>query len=99
MTLKPWRVRMSWMNGPLAPGEVRNRIGRKELYRLMQSNRLRVIRTSTFLPMGTDGVLWWFNAEGINRIANKIIPTTTLQHLKEGLGLGQFRIVMAQREG
>jgi len=89
--------RMAWMNTPLLEGEVRNRIRHRDLHALVRQRGFNILRSFTFMPMGSSGVLWLFNAEGINRIAGKIVPRATLERWKERFGLGQFRIVVARK--
>ena len=89
--------RMPWFNKPLAPGQIRNRIEKGRLHALMEGNGLRIKKSFTAFPDGTDGFLWFLNAAGINRIVHKVIPEPIYRGVKESVGLGQFRVVVASR--
>ncbi len=90
--------RMPWFNKPLTPGQIRNRIEKRKLHALIEANGLRILKSFTACPDGTGGFLWFLNAQGINRIVHKVIPERIYTGLKERMGLGQFRVVVARRD-
>jgi 2-polyprenyl-3-methyl-5-hydroxy-6-metoxy-1,4-benzoquinol methylase len=83
--------RMSWV-GPPAPGQVRKWLTRHALLAMLERHGLQVMSSRTILPAGDKGLLRVLNARKVKRLLGSKFET-----LKESLGLGQFRVVIARR--
>ncbi|OLC77082.1 MAG: hypothetical protein AUH78_05170 [Gemmatimonadetes bacterium 13_1_40CM_4_69_8] len=68
----------------------------RDVKRLLIPN-FRVLRTSTFLPMGSAGVLRLINSYKLNKVLSLLIPERYLETLKERAGLGYSLLVLAQK--
>jgi SAM-dependent methyltransferase len=90
--------RMSWV-GPPAEGQVRKWLSRAELHALLEAGGFRLLRSYTVMPAGDKGILRVLNTPKINRPAQVVIPAGWIKRAKELCGLGQYRIVVAQRLG
>lgn len=68
----------------------------KGLKRLL-SRYFRVLRTTTVLPLGNGGVLFFINSGKLNKALRWLIPARWLEALKERAGLGYCMIALAQK--
>lgn len=82
--------------GPPAPGQVRLWLTRRVLHQLLKRSGFLIRKSMTVLPAGDMGVLRWVNSRKLNNAAAYLLRESTIVRLKELLGLGQFRIVVAQ---
>jgi 2-polyprenyl-3-methyl-5-hydroxy-6-metoxy-1,4-benzoquinol methylase len=57
----------------------------------------RVLRTTTFLPLGNAGILRLINSHKLNTALSLLIPERYLETLKERAGFGYSLLVLAQR--
>jgi 2-polyprenyl-3-methyl-5-hydroxy-6-metoxy-1,4-benzoquinol methylase len=88
--------RLSWV-GPPGEGQVRQWLTRGELVRLLERHDLKPGETRTILPAGDRGFLRWVNARKLNRPVEALVSARRLVRAKERLGLGQYRLLVAQR--
>jgi len=88
--------RISWV-GPPGEGQVRNWLTRGELVGLLERHRLEAGETRTILPAGDTGLLRWVNARRLNRPLEALLSRGRITRVKERLGLGQYRLVVARR--
>jgi SAM-dependent methyltransferase len=82
---------------PLAEGPVSHWLRSGELHALIESSGFRVERSWTIMPRGNCGILRLVNSRTLN---NAFGPRSAavFRLLKERAGLGQYRVVVAQRE-
>ena len=84
---------------PRPPGEIANWLTRRELHRLVKRD-FRILRSFTFLPAGDRGLLMRIlNSYKVNWSLNRVFSTDTITKVKEYLGLGHCRMVLATRRG
>ncbi|MEY6432070.1 class I SAM-dependent methyltransferase [Thioalkalicoccus limnaeus] len=88
--------RICWIRPPAA-GEFRRWLTNKELHAMLGRSGWRVERSYTVLPAGELGVLKIINARRLNDPLQRILPGRWITRVKEWAGLGQFRVVVAQR--
>jgi 2-polyprenyl-3-methyl-5-hydroxy-6-metoxy-1,4-benzoquinol methylase len=81
---------------PLEEGPVSHWLSRSELHALLRSAGFTVERSYTIIPMGNSGFLRLINAGRVNRAFGPR-SAAAFRRLKERLGLGQFRIVLARK--
>jgi 2-polyprenyl-3-methyl-5-hydroxy-6-metoxy-1,4-benzoquinol methylase len=81
---------------PLAEGPVSHWLTRKELHTLIESAGFRVERSWTIMPRGNCGILRVINSRTVNDAFGPR-SAAVLRLLKERTGLGQYRVVVAQR--
>lgn len=98
-TVNPFVYSRIWWVKPPGEGQARKWLSKKALSDLLSRNGFRVLKSYTILPEGDRGVLRLVNGRKINAAANLIIPKRVLTGLKEKVGLGQFRIAVAQLQG
>jgi len=61
------------------------------------SPRFRVLHTTTVLPKGDKGILRLVHSYKVNRILELAFSRAIITRAQERLGLGQTRVVLAQR--
>lgn len=88
--------RICWIRPP-AEGQFRRWLNAPELHSMIEQSGLRLLRSYTVLPAGELGILKVINARRLNEPAQKIIPERLITGAKERIGLGQFRVIVAQR--
>ena len=81
---------------PWPPEHIETYHDMKSLKRLL-APCFRVLRTTTVLPLGNGGVLFWLNSGKLNRALSVLIPARWLEAVKEKAGLGYCMIVVAQK--
>lgn len=83
--------------GPDPPEHIKKWLTRRALERLLRP-RFRVLRSTTILPMGNQGILRLINSYKLNTALGRIVPERHLTALKERVGLGWTRIILAQKK-
>jgi ubiquinone/menaquinone biosynthesis C-methylase UbiE len=81
---------------PPAEGQLRHWVTMHQLRHLLQPYFV-TIRAATLRPAGNLGFLHIVNSKKLNRLMSKIIPSVSLDHLKEEVGLGQTLLVLARK--
>jgi len=81
---------------PLAEGPVSHWLTCGNLRMLIESAGLRVERSWTIMPRGNCGILRLINARRVNEALGPR-SASTLKRLKELVGFGQYRIVVARK--
>jgi 2-polyprenyl-3-methyl-5-hydroxy-6-metoxy-1,4-benzoquinol methylase len=81
---------------PQGAGQVRHWNYPGEVRRLLQDG-FHIHRFTTLLPEGHRGVLRAVNSHKINGVLARFVSPTTIERVKEQLGLGQTIAVLAQR--
>lgn len=95
-TINPFvyeRIKRSWENGPVS-----HWLSRRELHRLITSAGLTIERSYTIMPRGNLGILRIVNSWRLNEMLGPRVAAA-LRRLKEQLGLGQYRVVVARKQG
>jgi 2-polyprenyl-3-methyl-5-hydroxy-6-metoxy-1,4-benzoquinol methylase len=80
---------------PQPPEHIERWLTMSSLKRLLQP-RLRVLRSTTILPMGHRGVLRLVNSHKLAAMLGSLISPPRVEALKERLGFGYTLIVLAQ---
>ncbi len=99
-TINPFvyhRIRRT-SNHPIEEGPVSRWLSRRELHALVESSGLKIERSYTIMPRGNMGMLRLVNSRRLNAAFGPRVETA-LKHLKERIGLGQYRIVVARNRG
>jgi len=94
-TINPFvyrRIRRMWENGPIS-----HWLSRHELHRLIDSAGLKIERSYTIMPRGHLGILRLINARRVSEAFGPHL-TAVPRRLKERVGLGQYRVVVAQKD-
>jgi 2-polyprenyl-3-methyl-5-hydroxy-6-metoxy-1,4-benzoquinol methylase len=81
----------------LENGPVSHWLTRSELHGLMKRAGLVLERSYTIMPRGNKGILRLINARRLNQIVGRA-GAVVLRRLKEQVGLGQYRVVVARKE-
>jgi 2-polyprenyl-3-methyl-5-hydroxy-6-metoxy-1,4-benzoquinol methylase len=81
---------------PLANGPVSHWLSGRELHALIEGAGLMIERTWTIMPRGNGGILRLINSRRLNQ-ALGARGEALLRRLKERVGLGQYRIVVARK--
>jgi 2-polyprenyl-3-methyl-5-hydroxy-6-metoxy-1,4-benzoquinol methylase len=81
---------------PLKEGSVSHWLTRRELHKLITSAGLKVARSYTIMPRGNRGILRLINARRLNQAFGPG-GEATMKAWKEKVGLGQYRLVVAQK--
>lgn len=89
--------RMSWI-GPPGEGQVRKWLPRSVLHELLSRNGFCVWRSKTACPAGDRGILRVINSRILDRALSLCVPRSWIRRAKEGLGFGQYRLVVAKAE-
>jgi SAM-dependent methyltransferase len=87
--------RMGWI-GPPGEGQVRKWLTKRQLHALLAQTGFDVIDSRTVLPAGDTGVLRWVNSRKLNAPFVRVLGERRLVGIKEWLGLGQYRLVVAR---
>jgi SAM-dependent methyltransferase len=99
-TINPFvyhRIR-STAQSPLREGSVSRWLSRRELHALIQSRGFAIEHSWTIMPRGNQGILRLINARRIDAAAGAR-GASILKDWKERAGLGQYRIVIARKNG
>jgi len=97
-TINPFvynRIRRN-SGSPLKEGSVSRWLARDELHKLIQQAGLTVERSYTIMPRGEMGILRLINSRKLNQSFGPAVARA-LTRLKETVGLGQYRIVVARK--
>jgi 2-polyprenyl-3-methyl-5-hydroxy-6-metoxy-1,4-benzoquinol methylase len=90
------RIRRTQMN-PLKEGPVKNWLSRTDLHALIKCSGLRIERSYTIMPRGNVGILRLINSPRLNEIFGQQVARA-LRRMKEQMGLGQYRLVIARKD-
>ena len=82
---------------PLECGPVSHWLSSRELNKLIKSAGLTIERSWTIMPRGNCGILRLINARRLNQVFGPRCEAL-LRRLKERVGLGQYRVVIARKE-
>jgi 2-polyprenyl-3-methyl-5-hydroxy-6-metoxy-1,4-benzoquinol methylase len=82
----------------LENGPVSHWLSRRELHDLIQQAGLALERSYTIMPRGNMGILRVINARHLDQAFGRR-GAAVLRRLKERVGLGQYRVVVARKEG
>jgi 2-polyprenyl-3-methyl-5-hydroxy-6-metoxy-1,4-benzoquinol methylase len=80
---------------PLANGPVSHWLSGRQIHQLIKSAGFTVERSSTIMPRGNRGILRVINSPRLNHAFGPGVEAA-LKRLKELVGLGQYRIVVAR---
>jgi len=80
----------------LENGPVSHWLSRRELHQLLKQADLTLERSYTIMPRGNMGILRVINARRLDRVLGSR-GAFVLRRLKERLGLGQYRVVVARK--
>jgi 2-polyprenyl-3-methyl-5-hydroxy-6-metoxy-1,4-benzoquinol methylase len=83
---------------PLKEGSVSHWLSRRELHKLITSAGFKVERSGTIMPRGNRGLLRLINARRVNQAFGPR-GEATMKAWKEKVGLGQYRLVVARKDG
>jgi len=80
----------------LENGPVSHWLSRRELHRLIRNAGLSIERSYTIMPRGNMGLLRILNSSKLN---NALGPrgAALFRHVKESVGLGQYRVLIARK--
>jgi 2-polyprenyl-3-methyl-5-hydroxy-6-metoxy-1,4-benzoquinol methylase len=81
---------------PLEVGPVSHWLPRRELHGLITSAGLIIERSYTIMPRGNLGILRVINSRRLNQAFGPSVAAA-LRRLKEKLGIGQYRLVVARK--
>jgi 2-polyprenyl-3-methyl-5-hydroxy-6-metoxy-1,4-benzoquinol methylase len=87
--------RNKWVR--LESGPVSHWLSRGELHELIEGAGLKIERSYTIMPRGSLGILRIANSRRLNEMFGPG-GAAFLKRLKERLGLGQYRVVIARKE-
>jgi 2-polyprenyl-3-methyl-5-hydroxy-6-metoxy-1,4-benzoquinol methylase len=82
--------------GRLQNGPVSHWLSRRELHALFEQAELKLERSYTIMPRGNIGVLRFINSGRIDRALGRR-GAGALRRMKEQVGLGQYRVVVARK--
>jgi SAM-dependent methyltransferase len=83
---------------PIEEGPVSRWLSRRELHALIETAGFAIERSYTIMPRGNMGVLRLLNSHRLNTALGPRVEAA-LKGLKEDMGLGQYRIVVARKRG
>ncbi len=86
--------RVEWDHGPSS--HIIQWLSMKELKQLLRPH-FRILRATTIIPNGNQGILRIVNSYKLNKILQFIIPKEIIDAMKERSGCGYTRIVLAQK--
>ena len=89
------RIRRT-QTSPLASGPVSRWVSGRELHQLITSGGLVIERSYTIMPRGNCGILRFVNARRVNEAFGPR-SAAIVRRLKEDMGFGQYRVVVARR--
>jgi 2-polyprenyl-3-methyl-5-hydroxy-6-metoxy-1,4-benzoquinol methylase len=98
-TINPFvyrRIRRT-VSSPLREGSVSHWLPRRELHSLIKSAGLKIEHSFTIMPRGNMGLLRLVNSHRLNTALGPRVEMG-LKKLKERLGLGQYRVVIASKD-
>jgi SAM-dependent methyltransferase len=81
---------------PTPPGHIEQWLSRGALKRLLRPH-FRILRSTTAVPMGHQGLLRLVNSCKLNRALGLLLSDRQLEALKEWAGFGWTQIVLAQK--
>lgn len=99
-TINPFvyrRIRRT-TKSPLREGSISHWLTRSELHRLVESAGLTLERSYSIMPRGNLGILRIVNARRLNH-AFGMRGAEFLKIAKERVGLGQYRVIVARKQG
>lgn len=99
-TINPFvyhRIRRT-SSSSLREGSVSRWLSRRELHKLVISAGFTIERSYTIMPRGNIGILRLINARRVNEAFGPR-SASAVRSLKEGMGLGQYRLVVARKKG
>jgi 2-polyprenyl-3-methyl-5-hydroxy-6-metoxy-1,4-benzoquinol methylase len=70
-----------------------------EVLKRMLRSQFKILRATTILPLGSEGILRFVNSYKLNRVLEWFIPPRALESLKGRAGFGYQLIVLAQKPG
>ena len=82
----------------LESGPVSHWLSRNELHTLIRQAGFTIERSSTIMPRGNLGILRFVNSRRLNEVFGPRFASV-LRRLKESVGLGQYSVVVAHKEG
>lgn len=82
----------------LENGPVSHWLSQRELHGLVKQADLTLERSYTIMPRGNLGILRWINARRLNQMLGTR-GAAAFRSLKEKTGLGQYRVVVARKDG
>lgn len=82
----------------LESGPVSHWLSRSELHALIRQAGFAIEHSSTIMPRGNLGILRFINSGRLDKAFGPRIAAV-LRRLKEHLGLGQYSVVIARKEG
>jgi len=82
--------------GPPKEGQFRNWLTKPGLHNLITRHNFEIKKSWTILPAGDMGILRFVNSSKLNSLPKALFGARRLQLVKESMGLGQFRIVVAR---
>jgi 2-polyprenyl-3-methyl-5-hydroxy-6-metoxy-1,4-benzoquinol methylase len=85
-------------NVRLENGPVSHWLTRGELHNLVTRAGLKIERSYTIMPRGNLGILRIANSHRLNTLFGPGVEAV-LKRVKESLGLGQYRVIVARKEG
>jgi 2-polyprenyl-3-methyl-5-hydroxy-6-metoxy-1,4-benzoquinol methylase len=77
-------------------GQIRKWLSRRQLHQLLAAD-FRVLASTTVLPKGDQGILRVANSHKVNHVLRLLFSECTITRAKERLGLGNSRVILAQR--
>jgi 2-polyprenyl-3-methyl-5-hydroxy-6-metoxy-1,4-benzoquinol methylase len=95
-TVNPFCYSRMGQIGPPKEGQARNWLTKNALHALLERHGFVIEKSRSILPAGNKGVLRLINSWKLNRIAGTVIGKNRIRAAKEAVGLGQFRVVVAQ---
>jgi hypothetical protein len=78
-------------------GPVSHRLPRGELHTLVKRAGLKIVRSYTIMPRGNLGILRLVNSWRLNGILSPRAAAVA-KRLKELVGFGQYRVLVARKE-
>lgn len=97
-TINPFvyhRIRRT-QNAPLQEGAVSRWLSRSELHAFIEDAGFTIERSFSLMPRGNGGMLRLINARRVNRAFGPR-SSAALRRMKEKVGLGQYRLVVARK--
>jgi len=97
-TINPfvWKYIRRPDGGKCQCGPVSHWLTKPELHALVEGAKLKLQRSYTIMPRGNRGIFRIINSHHWNRVLGKR-GADTFKKLKERAGLGQYRVILAQK--
>ena len=89
--------RMRWV-GPPGEGQVRKWLTRAQFHSLIERNGFDLKESRTIEPGGDMGVLRLLNARKVHGLTSVLLGRNGWKRILERLGLGQYRVLVAQKQ-